>query len=128
MVGLDVTQRVLLDDARLERMAARDPRVGGFVYRISRFYKRFHEQTGVTGGFFVHDPSAVAYAIDPSLFSTEKARVRVVTEGIAIGQTIAAAGARGEEWQATRGRPEVSVCRGVEGDRLLRLFESTVAP
>jgi inosine-uridine nucleoside N-ribohydrolase len=64
MVGLDVTQRVLLDDARLERMAARDPRVGGFVYRISRFYKRFHEQTGVTGGFYVHDPSAVAYAID----------------------------------------------------------------
>jgi len=128
MVGLDVTQRVLLDDARLERMAARDPRVGGFVYRISRFYKRFHEQTGVTGGFYVHDPSAVAYAIDPSLFSTEKARVRVVTEGVAIGQTIAVAGPRGEEWQATRGRPEASVCRGVEADRLLRLFESTVAP
>jgi inosine-uridine nucleoside N-ribohydrolase len=128
MVGLDVTQRVLLDDARLERMAARDPRVGGFVYRISRFYKRFHEQTGVTGGFYVHDPSAVAYAIDPSLFTTEKARVRVVTEGAAIGQTIAVSGARGEEWAATRGRPEASVCRGVEADRLLRLFETTVAP
>src|SRR5262249_22694284 len=120
MVGLDVTQRVLLDDARLERMAARDPRVGGFVYRISRFYKRFHEQTGVTGAFYVHDPSAVAYAIDPSLFSTEKARVRVVTEGIAIGQTIAAAGPRGSEWEAVRGRPEANVCRAVDAERLLR--------
>ena len=128
MVGLDVTQRVLLDDVRLERMAARDPRVGGFVYRISRFYKRFHEQTGVTGGFYVHDPSAVAYAIDPSLFSTEKARVRVVTEGIASGQTIAASGPRGSEWEATRGRPEVNVCRAVDAERLLRLFESTVTP
>jgi inosine-uridine nucleoside N-ribohydrolase len=128
MVGLDVTERVLLDDARLERMAARDPRVGGFVYRISRFYERFHEQTGVTGGFYVHDPSAVAYAIDPSLFSTEKARVRVVTEGVAIGQTIAVSGPRGEQWAATRGRSEARVCRGVEADRLLRLFESTVTP
>jgi inosine-uridine nucleoside N-ribohydrolase len=128
MVGLDVTQRVLLDDARLERMAARDPRVGGFVYRISRFYKRFHEQAGVTGGFYVHDPSAVAYAIDPSLFATEKARVRVVTEGVAIGQTIAVSGRKGAEWDGTRGRPEASVCHGVDGDRLLRLFESTVTP
>ena len=89
MVGLDVTTRVRLTDDRLLRMAAKDERVGGFVYRISRFYKKFHDGVGVSGGFYVHDPSAVAYVIDPTLFSTEKARVRVVTEGIAIGETIA---------------------------------------
>ena len=126
MVGLDVTTRLRLEDDRLLRMARRDPRVGEFLYRTSRFYKRFHESTGVTGGIYVHDPSAVAYAIDRALFSTEQARVRVVTEGIAAGQTIAVSGAPGEEWEPTHGRPRVSVCRGVDGEGLLRLFEATV--
>ena len=128
MVGLDVTTRMRLQDDRLLRMAAKDERVGAFVYRISRFYKQFHDSTGVTGGFYVHDPSAVAYAIDPSLFSTEKAQVRVVTEGIAVGQTIVASGSRAERWQASRGRPEVTICRDVDGEGLLRLFEATVTP
>ena len=127
MVGLDVTTRVRLDDDRLLRMARQDERVGGFVYRISRFYKQFHDSTGVTGGFYVHDPSAVAYAIDPGLFSTEQAAVRVVTEGIAVGQTITASAARAERWEPSRGRPSATICRDVDGERLLRLFETTVA-
>ena len=117
-----------LPDDRLERMAARDPRVGGFIYKISRFYKRFHDSTGVTGGFYVHDPSAVAYAIDAGLFTTERARVRVVTEGIALGQTIAVSGARADSWDATRGRPDATVCLDVDGEGLLRLFEATTTP
>jgi inosine-uridine nucleoside N-ribohydrolase len=128
MVGLDVTTRVLMPDELLVRMAGKNERVGGFLYRISRFYRRFQETTGVTGGFYVHDPSAVAYAIDPSLFSTEMARVRVVTEGIALGQTIAVAGPVTERWEAWRGRPEVTVCREVDAQRLLRLFETTITP
>jgi inosine-uridine nucleoside N-ribohydrolase len=128
MVGLDVTTRVRLDDERLSRMARKDDRLGGFLFRSSRFYKRFHETTGVTGGFYVHDPSAVAYAIDPSLFSTEKAAVRVITEGIGLGQTVAVSGPRAEQWEATRGRPAVTVCREVDGERLLRLFEATITP
>lgn len=128
MVGLDVTTRVRLDDDRLLRMARKDDRVGGFLYRISRFYKQFHETTGVTGGFYVHDPSAVAYTIDPGLFTTEKASVRVVTEGIGIGQTVAVSGSPSERWEASRGRPAVAVCREVDGERLLRLFEATITP
>ena len=85
-----------LADDRLERMAARDPSIGGFVYRISGFFKQFHDSMGVTGGFYVHDPSAVAFLIDPGIFSTGTARVRVVTEGIALGQTIA------DFWHACR--------------------------
>ena len=107
-------------------MAAKDERVGGFLYRSSRFYRQFHESTGATGGFYVHDPSAVAYVLDPSLFSTEKARVRVVLEGIALGQTIAVAGPVPERWEPWRGGPEVRVCRAVDAARLLRLFETTI--
>ncbi|HXV59324.1 MAG TPA: nucleoside hydrolase [Vicinamibacteria bacterium] len=128
MVGLDVTTRVRLTDDVLSRMAKKDPRLGGFIYRITRFYRRFYESIAVTGGFYVHDPSAVAYFVDPSLFVTEKARVRVATDGIAIGQTIAAIGPRAEEWAPWRGQPEVNVCREVDAERLVRLFETTLTP
>jgi inosine-uridine nucleoside N-ribohydrolase len=131
MVGLDVTTKVRLTDDVLERMARNDERVGGFLYRISRFYRSFYESIGVTGGFYVHDPSAVAYAIDRGIFLTERARVRVATEGVAVGQTIAAWtawGARVDEWPAWKGVPEADVCRDVDAGRLLKLFEDTVAP
>jgi inosine-uridine nucleoside N-ribohydrolase len=128
MVGLDVTTRVRLTEERLERMAGKDARIGGFIYRISRFYKAFYDSVGVTGGFHVHDPSAVAFLLDPGLFTIERAPVRVVTEGMAIGQTIAASGPRADQWEPARGRPAVAVCREVDAERLLRLFETTVTP
>jgi inosine-uridine nucleoside N-ribohydrolase len=128
MVGLDVTTRLRLSDDRLERMARSDRRLGDFVYRISRFYKQFHDSIGVTGGFYVHDPTAVAFAIDASLFSTEQAPVRVVTDGLAIGQTIAATGESAKRWEPSHGRPAVTICRDVDGERLLRLFETTLTP
>ena len=127
MVGLDVTTQVRLQDDVLLRMSERDERLGGFIYRISRFYRQFYDSIGVSGGFYVHDPSAVAYVIDPGLFVTEKARVRVATDGVAAGQTVAAF-ARYDEWAAGKDRPEVNVCREVDADRLLRLFETTVTP
>jgi inosine-uridine nucleoside N-ribohydrolase len=37
---------------------------------------------------FLHDSSAVAYLLDPSLFTTRTSPVRVVCDGIAVGQTI----------------------------------------
>ena len=128
MVGLDVTTRVKLDDEVLLRLAKKNELVGGFIFKISRFYRRFYESIGITGGFYVHDPSAVAFVISPDLFSTERSPMRVVTDGIAIGQTIPAPSGRADEWKAWRGRPEVEICRGVDAEGLLRLFESTLSP
>ena len=121
-----MTTKVRLTDERLRRIAEADETVGGFIWRISRFYRAFYESTGVTGGFYVHDPSAIAYVIDRSLFSTSAARVRVATEGIAVGQTIAARGERADEWEPWKDQPEIDVCEGVEAERLLRRFEETI--
>jgi inosine-uridine nucleoside N-ribohydrolase len=126
MVGLDVTTALRMPDEVLERVAAGEPKVGGFVFDISRFYKRFYESFGVSGGFYVHDPSAVAYVIDPTLFETEAARVRVDTDGLGLGQTIAAFGTPPEFWEPWTGAPEVLVCVRVDGARFLELFESTL--
>jgi len=126
MVGLDVTTQVRLTDERLRRIAGDDEVVGGFIWEITRFYRSFYESIGVTGGFYVHDPSAVAFVIDRTLFETHEARVRVALEGIAVGQTIAATGPRADEWEPWSDAPGVNVCEGVDADRLLDLFESTI--
>ena len=74
----------------------------------------------------MHDPSAVAFVIDPTIFTTEKARVRVATEGIAQGQAIAVGEPQGDQWDAWRDIPPADVCREVDAERLLNLFETTL--
>jgi inosine-uridine nucleoside N-ribohydrolase len=125
MVGLDVTTVVRLTDERIQRIARDDELIGGFIRKISRFYRQFYESIGLSGGFYVHDPSAVAFVLDRSLFTTKKAPVRVAREGIATGQTVAAF-ERASEWEPWRGRPEVDVCVGVDAKGLLELFETTL--
>ena len=45
---------------------------------VSRFYLRFYLEEAGFEGCHVHDPSAVAYAIQPDLFSFRKGSVRSV--------------------------------------------------
>lgn len=128
MVGLDVTTKVRMKDDLLSRLAESNPELGGFIFDITRFYKAFYESRGVTGGFYVHDPSAVAYVIDPDLFETRTARVRVDSDGLGVGETITAFGVPPEFWAAWHEAPDVKVCTGVDAPALLGLFESTLNP
>jgi len=128
MVGLDVTTKVRMSDDVLNRIAAADPRFGEFIFSISRFYKSFYESRGVHGGFFVHDPSAIAYVIAPDLFATRTGRVRVDSTGLAAGQTITTFGSPPEFWAPWHQAPAVEVCVGVDADRFLELYEATFRP
>jgi inosine-uridine nucleoside N-ribohydrolase len=126
MVGLDVTTQVRMTDPVLQRIAEANPRLGELIFSITRYYKSFYESRGVHGGFYVHDPSAIAYVIDPGLFEAWEARVRVATEGLASGQTVTVFGTPPEFWTPWHEAPEVWVCREVEAERLLSLYESTL--
>jgi inosine-uridine nucleoside N-ribohydrolase len=128
MVGLDVTTKVRLKDDLLKRIAEANPKLGEFIFSISRFYKKFYESNGVTGGFYTHDPSAVAYVIDRTLFATEQARVRVASEGLAAGQTMTTfRNPPPAFWAPWFGAPEVRVCTGVDDAKVLALLESTLS-
>jgi purine nucleosidase len=91
MIGLDVTTKLIMDDQIIETIRQENARYGNFIYDVSRFYLNFHiNAEGIEGGFYVHDPSAVMYLINPDLFRMKRGPVRVVTSGIGIGQTIIA--------------------------------------
>ena len=88
MVGLDVTHKTLMMDALQERVRDNNSMCGEFLYGAGRFYADFYKANRGAEGCYVHDASAIAYTIDPSLFKVLNGPVRVATEGVAKGQTI----------------------------------------
>jgi purine nucleosidase len=86
-VGLDVTRQVRLAQEDFERLARAGGPAGKFLAAIAPVYTDYHRRFGLDG-CYVHDPSAVACALAPELFSLRTGPVAVATDGPAEGQTI----------------------------------------
>lgn len=126
MVGLDVTTKTIMSDAYLDSFKAAGTRTTRFIYDISRFYVDFFHQEVGLAGIHTHDPSAVAYVINPTLFTTERAPVRVITEGLAQGQTLLDRQQRWREPNPWTGQPLTNVCLDVDSPRLLALYHQRI--
>jgi len=100
--------------------------MGQFIKRSSRHYLEFHHS--ITGKYAspLHDSCAVAYLLRPDLFGTIRQPVRVVTEGIAIGQTIHGNDLRKYVSKAWDDIPESTICTSVKSAQVLDLFHSTL--
>ena len=123
LVGLDVTHEVLMSTDYLDALGRDGGEEGAFIRAITRFYEAFYRpRTG--GGIYSHDASAVACALDASPFDRRSGAVRVVTDGIAAGQTIQAVTGRPYPASDWAGCPVQSVCVGVDSGRLLREFRA----
>jgi purine nucleosidase len=125
MVGLDVTQRTQLTTEYLEALASDGGEAGQFIWDITRFYVAFHHAAGVPN-MFVHDSSAVAYLIDPTLFTTRSGAIRVITEGMAIGQTIQKPDAYAFPPGDWDNRPSHKICTEVDAERFKALYRQTI--
>ncbi len=124
MLGLDVTMKTVMDDAFFHSL--RTSRPGDFIYRASRFYLAFHQAVHGEFAAHTHDPSAIAYLLDPTLFTLERGPLRVVTHGLAAGQTLFD---RRREWYGSNpwtASPPVDVCVDVDSPRLLELFHQRI--
>jgi len=104
-LGLDVTERAKLLPGHLALLAER---AGGsaathpvirYLDDALRFYMEFHSRYDGFYGAFIHDPLAVAAALDPSLVRTEDLTVDVELAGtLTTGETVA-------DWRRAWGRP-----------------------
>ncbi len=111
-LGLDVTERAKLLPGHLVALAARAGAPGAdasapvpankvirFIDDALRFYMEFHSRYDGFYGAFVHDPFAVAAALDPGLVRTEALPVDVELGGtLTTGETVT-------DWRRTWGRP-----------------------
>jgi purine nucleosidase len=122
-LGLDVTERAKLLPAHLAALAARAGVAAGagagssgpanpvlrFIDDALRFYMEFHSRYDGFYGAFIHDPFAVAAALDPSLVRTEALPVDVELAGtLTSGETVT-------DWRRAWGRPP-TLDVAVDGD------------
>ena len=130
-LGLDVTERAKLLPEHLARLAALagcepDGSIGGgrafnpivrYVADALRFYMEFHSRYDHFYGAFVHDPLALATALDPALVRTAAVTVEVELGGrLTTGETVT-------DWRRVWGRPpNVDVAVQADVDRFFDRF------
>ena len=121
MVGLDVTRKVVMTPAYLDRLASARTPITDFISAITPVYLGYSQRKG-HAGVHVHDSSAIAYTIDPTLFQTQRHYVDVeIGDGLTSGQTVA-------DWQGHWDRPaNVNVCLNVDAARVLDLYLDRIA-
>ncbi len=126
VVGLNVTHRAVLESAWLEQRKDLSKRAD-FVWRSSRHYQKFFDETGINsrpGVIHPHDLVAAAYLTDPDVFDVDSVRANVVTEGTARGQLIT--GDYLVPIVDDDERSTIKVCTDLDNDRFLKLFEASL--
>ncbi len=88
MVGLDVTREIVLTPNIIELINQIGGDLANFIVDITRFYVDFHWKQERTLGCVINDPLAVGYFIDRSLCDGFTSYLDIVTDGIAVGQTL----------------------------------------
>ncbi|HZD11040.1 MAG TPA: nucleoside hydrolase [Candidatus Binatia bacterium] len=117
MVGLDVTRKVIMTPEYVDRLRAAGNRYTDFIGQIVPHYLNFYLENVGLNGFHVHDSSAIAYALDPTLFETKRVHVDVETHSpVNFGLTAT-------DWRKHPGQePNVNVCVDVDSRRFLELY------
>ncbi|AJY77462.1 hypothetical protein VN24_03205 [Paenibacillus beijingensis] len=123
MVGLDVTMKTIIGKSHLDRLAAgtasaRRPQFIGGI--LSYYFEAYLKQDGFYGSP-LHDPLAVAVAVDPSLVQTEEVYIRIETKGeLSYGATIA-------DFRRPPERTNASLCTEVDSERFVEYFMNVLS-
>ena len=118
MVGLDVTRKTIMTPAYVEKLCSAGNRFTDFIKQIIPFYLSFYKEVERLDGFPVHDSSALAYVIAPTLFTTRAMSIQVETGSpLSLGLTAA-------DWRpGGEGKSHIQVCVDVNSQSLLDLYE-----
>lgn len=121
MSGLDVTHQAMVYPNEVELFRNQGGKVSVLVAELLDFFFKFHQGGGFEGSP-LHDPCAVAYVIDKSLFRSNKYAVEIETNGeFTTGATVA------DFFGVTGKKPNVEVLTGVDREAFLKLLCDSMA-
>ncbi|MEO5756073.1 MAG: nucleoside hydrolase [Mesorhizobium sp.] len=112
LVGLDVTDRILVTKQDFAAVAGQSPKFGGFLAAISDFYIDLYLKRGANG-CSLHDPATVIAAVRPDLFETAEGDVEVRLDGDQLGRTVL---------QDSRKKQNLRVCVDAKLDAVRDVF------
>ncbi len=108
MCGLDVTHKSYLTAEEMDRIAALGSPQARFFGEVTRGSVKWAEKYGVPGGP-MHDPCAVLYAIDDSIFTVQEVWARVELHGrITRGKTVT------DLYSDAQREPNITIVTGVD--------------
>ncbi|WP_299865333.1 nucleoside hydrolase [uncultured Hoeflea sp.] len=117
MMPLDVTHKVLTTRARVERLRANGNRASVEMANMLEFYERFDEEKYGTDGGPLHDPTVIAWLLDPEMFTGRECNVEIETKSdLTLGATVV------DWWRVTERTPNAFVAGGVDAERFFDLF------
>lgn len=121
MIGLDVTHQTALTRAKAHEWASLDTPAGDFLVTMTDYYIDFYlKNQPEIHGCGLHDPLAVAAALDPSLVTTFGFNLQVDLEGAFRGRTI------GDRSRLQDVDKRTQVALGVDVPRFLDRFMTRV--
>ncbi|WP_016949509.1 nucleoside hydrolase [Anabaena sp. PCC 7108] len=125
LVGLDVAMKAPLSRQIVEDNLQRRPtKVSQFIADCTEIYMAFYRDHEGFYGCYLHDPLAMAVAIDPSLVTTESLYMMVETQGrFTTGMSLADRRDRRDE---KTNPPNVDACLDVDRERFMQLFDQLV--
>jgi inosine-uridine nucleoside N-ribohydrolase len=138
MVGLDVGDKTLYDQAHLDQLSKTHGPENDFAVKVLTFLIGQEAKYGAGGGSPMYDPLAVGTALDPSIVVTQAMHVDVESRGeFTRGETVANR-RNAVERNVLHGdryiiegvdpvEPNVQVCTGVNADKFLQLLNSRLA-
>lgn len=117
VLPLDVTHRALIQDEWVAQLRAHGSPVTESVAGMVEFYERWDiEKYGMEGGP-LHDPTVIAYLLEPELFTGRRCNVVVETDSpLTEGMTVV------DYWAVTDREPNATWITGVDADGFFELL------
>ncbi|WOI54991.1 nucleoside hydrolase [Palleronia sp. LCG004] len=99
VLPLDATHKALVTKARNDAFRSMGTKVGVAVAQMTDFFERFDLEKYGSDGAPLHDPTVIAWCIDPDLFSGREINVEIETRSdLTRGMTVA-------DWWGVTDRP-----------------------
>ncbi len=110
LVPLDVTMRFYLSTDNFAQITKEKTLISGLIAQMLPFYIDAHGKRGIHG-CYLHDPLAMGFAFDPTLLTTKKMGIEVITSENQYGRTM-----------RNDSSPPIKVSLEVNHKKFLRLF------
>ncbi|MBB5722042.1 purine nucleosidase [Loktanella ponticola] len=122
IMPLDVTHKALTTKARVDKFRAMGTKVGDMVAAWTDFFERFDKEKYGSEGAPLHDPTVIAYLIQPDLFQGRHINVEIETKSeLTLGVTVA-------DWWGVSGRePNATFMKDIDADGFFDLLATRLA-
>ena len=122
MIPLDLTHKALTTRARIDAFRAFRTPLGDAVAGWLDFFERFDLQKYGAEGGPLHDPTVIAYLLEPHLFAGRFINVEIETASpLTLGMTVA-------DWWGVTDRPRnVMFLRDIHAEGFFRLLTERLA-